>query len=116
VASGAADGRPSLSRFFPLERGSGPRLTGAGMADVPGGTGGLLPGLRGLHKGLRAANVVAADGRPRMDVVICGSRSLRGKRRRRWATEPQQIPSAGSIRFADPNLVLDGVPLKPKSW
>jgi hypothetical protein len=40
------------------------------------------------------ANAAAADGRPRIDGVI--GWSLRGKRRRRWATEPQQIPSAGT--------------------
>jgi hypothetical protein len=37
-----------------------------------------------------------------MDGVICGSRSLSGKRRRRWASEPQQIPSARNL-----DLVLD---------
>jgi hypothetical protein len=41
VAGGAADGRPTLSRFFPLERGFGPRLRGADMADLPGGASGL---------------------------------------------------------------------------
>jgi hypothetical protein len=47
VAGGAADGRPRLSRFFPLEPGSGPRLTGADRADIPGGASGLLA--RGLQ-------------------------------------------------------------------
>src|ERR1019366_6814051 len=42
------------------------------------------------------ANTASPDGRPQLDGVIGWSRSLRGRRRRRWATEPQQIPSAGT--------------------
>jgi hypothetical protein len=41
VGGGAADGRPSLSRFPPLEPVSGPRSTGD-VADLPGGASGLL--------------------------------------------------------------------------
>jgi hypothetical protein len=55
VAGGAAGGRPTLSRFFPLERGFGPRLRGADMADLPGGASGLR--VRG-YKGKEADRLV----------------------------------------------------------
>src|SRR5450759_2498289 len=37
VAGGAADGRPSLSRFPPMEPGYDPPPAGRGHGDVPGG-------------------------------------------------------------------------------